>query len=57
MAQEELKEIDKKKRQKPREITFRCQSCDKFKPLEEMRVITRFFPILVVCQDCAKEMR
>lgn len=57
MAKEELKEADKKKRQKPREITFRCQSCDKFRPLEEMRVVTRFFPILVVCRDCAKEMR
>jgi len=57
MAQEELKEADKTKRQKPREINFRCQSCDKFKPLEEMRVITRFFPVLVVCRDCAKEMR
>lgn len=56
MAQEELKEADKKKKKGPREITFRCQRCQRHKRLEEMRVITRFFPLFVVCRDCAKEM-
>ncbi len=57
MAKETLKEAGKTKRKEPREITFRCQSCDKYKHLEEMRVITRFFPMLIVCRDCEKEMR
>ena len=57
MAEEALKEAGKTKRKGPGEITFRCQSCDKYKHLEEMRVITRFFPMLVVCRDCEKEMR
>lgn len=57
MVKEELKEAGKTKRKEPREITFRCQSCDKYKHLEEMRVITRFFPMLVVCRDCEKELR
>jgi hypothetical protein len=55
MAEEEATEADKKR--ELREITFRCPNCDKYKPLEEMRVITRFFPILVVCRQCEKEMR
>ena len=57
MAEKELKKEDKTKKQVPREITFRCQSCEKYNELEEMRVITRFFPLLVVCRDCEKEMR
>jgi hypothetical protein len=57
MAKEESKGVDKTKRQKPREIVFRCQCCDEFKQLEEMRVITRFFPVLVICRDCEKAMR
>ena len=57
MAKETLKEAGKTKGKEPGEITFRCQSCDKYKHLEEMRVITRFFPMLVVCRDCEKEMR
>jgi NAD-dependent SIR2 family protein deacetylase len=57
MTADELKRGEKAKRQRPGEITFRCQSCERQKPLEEMRVITRFFPMLVVCRDCQKEMR
>jgi len=40
-----------------KEITFKCQSCGQYKPLKEMMVVTRFFPPLVVCQDCEQEMR
>ena len=57
MAKEELKEEDKTKKKVPRKITFKCQSCKKYKLLEEMKVITRFFPPLVVCHECGKEMR
>jgi hypothetical protein len=53
--EEELTEADKKK--ESGEITFRCQSCDRYKLLEEMRVITRFFPMIVVCRECEKAMR
>jgi transcription elongation factor Elf1 len=54
---EELQENDKAKKQKPLQITFKCQRCNKRKPLEDMRSITRFIPVLVVCRDCEKEMR
>jgi len=57
MAKEEPKGEDKTKNKAPGKITFRCQCCDKDKLLEEMRVITRFFPLLVVCQECEKEIR
>ncbi len=57
MAKEELKEADRTKTQEPREIIFRCLRCEGHKPLAEMRVITRFFPLLVVCQECEKELR
>ncbi len=56
MAEGELKEADKTKKKGAGEITFRCQRCQNYKRLEEMRVITRFFPLLVVCRDCQKEM-
>jgi transcription elongation factor Elf1 len=54
---EELPETDKAKKQKPLEVTFTCQRCMKRKRLEEMRTITRFVPVLVVCRDCEKEIR
>ena len=55
---EELKKEDKmKKKKEPGEITFRCQSCHQYKLLEDMKIITRFFPMLVVCRECEKEMR
>ena len=38
-------------------ITFLCRRCEKRKPLAEMRLVTRFVPALVVCADCAKELR
>ena len=57
MAEGELKEGDKKKKKGPLKIAFKCQRCEKQKPLEEMRSITRFIPALIVCQDCEKEMR
>ena len=39
------------------EVTFKCQNCDKYKNIEEMRIVTRFFPLMVVCRECEKEMR
>ncbi len=43
-------------KKKTREITFQCKSCGKFKRIEEMRVLTRFFPLLIVCKDCEQKM-
>lgn len=57
MAAERIKGEDKAKKQKPREITFKCQHCEKIRPLQKMVTVTRFRPVLVVCQDCAKKMR
>jgi hypothetical protein len=57
MTADESKKSQKVKTQRSAEATFRCQSCQKLKPLEDMRVVTRFFPMPVVCRDCEKEMR
>ncbi|MDH5695696.1 MAG: hypothetical protein OEZ00_03700 [Dehalococcoidia bacterium] len=38
------------------EITFKCRFCGRAKPLSEMRVLTRFSPPIVACQDCEKKM-
>lgn len=54
MAKRESKETDKTKKKGHGEITFRCANCQKDKQLAEMRTITRFFPVLVVCRDCEK---
>ena len=57
MTAEELEKSEKTKRQRSAGATFRCQSCQRQKPLEDMRVVTRFFPMPVVCRDCEREMR
>jgi hypothetical protein len=35
-------------------ITFKCSRCGREKPIEDMRTVTRFIPVLIVCQDCAR---
>lgn len=35
-------------------IIFTCKFCGEQKPIEEMKVATRFFPPLPVCKDCWK---
>jgi hypothetical protein len=35
-------------------ITFTCKFCGNPKPIEEMRIATRFFPYFPVCRDCLK---
>jgi hypothetical protein len=56
MAENELKSEGKKKT-RPKEITFLCPRCEQQKPIAEMRMVTRFVPPLLVCQDCAGELR
>ncbi len=51
-------EVKKKgKEEGTKKITFRCRFCEQDKPLDEMRFLNRFFPPLVACQACEKEMR
>ncbi len=47
----------KGKRSKAKEVNFKCKFCEKSKPLDEMVVLTRYFPLLVACRDCEKKMR
>jgi len=47
----------KAKTKKQKEITFRCQRCEVLRPLEDMRSVTRFIPVLIVCKKCEKELR
>ena len=48
---------DKKEEPKAKKITFKCKVCESSKPLDEMVVVTRFFPPVVVCRDCERKMR
>jgi transcription elongation factor Elf1 len=57
MAGEALKGSHKTKKQETEEVTFKCRRCGAQKPISEMRIITRFRPVMVVCQDCEKEIR
>ncbi len=56
MTAEKLEKEDKVDGKEPKIITFMCQGCDKYKPIEDMRTVNRFFPPLVLCRDCEKEM-
>ena len=47
----------KKEVSKSKEVTFKCKFCDKSKPLDDMVVVTGFFPPIVACRDCEKKMR
>jgi hypothetical protein len=38
-------------------VTFKCRLCEKDKPIEDMRTVTRFSPVLIVCSDCNKTLR
>jgi transcription elongation factor Elf1 len=57
MAGEASKGDSGTKKQSPAEVTFKCRLCGAQKPISEMKVITRFKPVIVVCQDCEKIVR
>jgi hypothetical protein len=57
MAKAEKTVVGKTKNESNAGVTFKCQACGKTRRLEEMRTIKRFFPMLVVCRECEKEMR
>jgi len=50
-------EREKGEGSKAKKVTFKCKACERSKPLDEMVVLTRFFPPIVVCRDCEKKMR
>jgi hypothetical protein len=56
MAGETSKGGSKAKKSDTAEVTFKCCRCEAQKPISEMKIITRFRPVIVVCQDCEKEM-
>ena len=37
--------------------TFICRFCGQTKPLDEMILQTRFFPVLTSCRDCEKKLQ
>jgi hypothetical protein len=41
----------------PEDIKFKCRRCGRERPLSEMRSVSRFLPALIVCVDCAKDLR
>lgn len=54
MAEAKSRSGAKKKKAAPGEVTFKCRLCEKQKPISEMKVVRRFRPGIVVCQDCEK---
>jgi len=42
---------------KGNKITFKCNNCKKTKPISDMVVVTRYFPAVVICKECEKELR
>jgi len=50
-------EKEKEEGLKVEEISFECKVCQQSKPLDEMVVITRYFPPLIACRECEKKMR
>lgn len=57
MAAEESKGRSRAKKEQMAEVTFKCRLCEKEKPISEMKLISRFRPVVVVCRDCEKEIR
>lgn len=39
------------------EITFFCKFCGKSKPLSEMTLQKRFFPVLTACRECERVLQ
>lgn len=50
-------EVEKEEKPKVNEVTFKCKFCERSRPLDEMVVITRFFPQIMACRDCEKKLR
>jgi len=46
----------KKDGSKGKDVTFKCKFCEESKPLDDMVVLTRYFPPVIACRDCEKKM-
>jgi transcription elongation factor Elf1 len=46
----------RKDKSKEKEITFKCRFCEESKLLDEMVVLTRYFPPVIACRDCEKKL-
>jgi hypothetical protein len=57
MAVEETKTTKQSKKETVPEVNFKCSLCEKEKPISEMKTITRFRPVVVVCRNCEKDLR
>ena len=57
MAETKEKAAAKVKKTTPAEVMFKCRLCEMQKPISEMKIITRFRPVIVICQDCEKTVR
>ena len=57
MAADESKSAAKAKKETTAEVMFKCQLCGKDRPVSEMKLITRFRPVVVVCRECEKTLR
>ena len=57
MARAKSKVVAKSKTAAPQGVTFKCRLCEEQKPISEMKVIKRFRPVIIVCQDCEKGLQ
>jgi hypothetical protein len=57
MAAEKAKITSKAHKPEGTEVTFKCRLCEKEKPIAEMKVVVRFRPPMVVCEECEKTLR
>jgi len=48
---------EKGEKSKVKKVTFKCRVCEGHKLIDEMVLVTRFFPPIVACRDCEKKMR
>jgi hypothetical protein len=39
------------------EVKFKCRVCGKEKPIRDMRMVMRFIPVLIACEECSKFLR
>jgi hypothetical protein len=57
MSATEAKGASKAKKDASPEVMFKCRLCEKDKPISEMKTITRYRPVVVVCRECEKNLR
>jgi hypothetical protein len=54
MAKKQAKEVKETPAEILAPVVFKCKVCGTDKPIEEMKVFTRYFPPMVMCKDCQK---